>query len=357
MKVDCTLRAGCLGAVIIQCTLNSFSAACKLVGEDHFSFRALNFPGNYSVENSTLNFTPALKMSYSNLLPANGHWKQQITEYIREDVPSFDFGAFVVGDKPETAKLFMKQKGVICGVPFAAEVFKQCELEVEWHFKEGDYVSDEQLSKSLGKIVVATVHGPANNILLAERTALNLMARASGIATQSHITKKLADKSGYTGIIAGTRKTTPGLRQLEKYSMLVGGIDTHRYDLSSMVMLKDNHITSTGNITEAVKKAKSVCGFAVKVEVEVSSEKDAIEAIDAGADVIMLDNFQGPELQKVAKSLKLRYQGSNKAFLLECSGGLTLSNLSTYLCNDVDIYSTSSVHQGTGIVDFSLKIQ
>lgn len=295
-------------------------------------------------------------MSYANLLPANGHWKQQITEYLREDVPSFDFGAYVVGDKPETAKLYMKQAGVICGVPFAAEVFRQCQLDVEWHFSEGEYISAETLAQSLGKVVVATVSGAANNILLSERTALNLMARASGIATQSHTTKKLADESGYTGIIAGTRKTTPGLRQLEKYSMLVGGIDTHRYDLSSMVMLKDNHITSTGDITKAVKKAKAVCGFAVKVEVEVSSEKDAKEAIEAGADVIMLDNFQGPELQQVARSLKQHFHGSNKAFLLECSGGLTLANLSTYLCNDVDIYSTSSVHQGTGIVDFSLKI-
>lgn len=294
--------------------------------------------------------------SYANLLPANGRWKQQITEYLTEDVPSFDYGAYVVGDKEETASLYMKQAGLICGVPFAAEVFKQCELDVEWHYKEGTYVSDDELAAHGGKIVVATVKGPANKILLSERTALNLMARASGIATQSHITKKLADESGYTGIIAGTRKTTPGLRQLEKYSMLVGGVDAHRYDLSSMVMLKDNHVTSTGSITEAVKSARKVCGFAVKVEVEVSTETDAKEAIDAGADIIMLDNFSGSELQVVAQSLKNHYKGSGKSFMLECSGGLTLHNLSSYLCNDIDIYSTSSIHQGTGIVDFSLKI-
>lgn len=293
---------------------------------------------------------------YANLLPVNGKWKQQITDFLTEDVPSFDYGAFVVGNKPETASLYMKAEGLISGVPFAAEVFKQCELEVEWHHKEGEYISNEELAKLNGKIVVATVKGPANKILLAERTALNLLARSSGIATQSYVTKKLADESGYNGLIAGTRKTTPGLRQLEKYSMLVGGVDPHRYDLSSMVMLKDNHIASTGSITEAVKSARSVCGFAVKVEVEVSTEKDAREAIDAGADVIMLDNFSGDELQKVAQSLKKHYHGSNKSFLLECSGGLTLQNLKTYLCNDIDIYSTSSIHQGCKIVDFSLKI-
>lgn len=293
---------------------------------------------------------------YANLLPVSGKWKQKITDFLSEDVPSFDYGAFVVGNKEESASLYMKQTGVICGVPFAAEVFKQCELEVEWHFTEGQFVGPELLAKHGGKLVVATVRGPANKILLSERTALNLMARASGVATQSYITKKLADESGYTGVIAGTRKTTPGLRDVEKYSMLVGGVDAHRYDLSSMVMLKDNHIMSTGSITKAVQSARKVCGFAVKVEVEVSTEADAKEAIDAGADVIMLDNFDGPKLQTVAQSLKSHYKNSNKSFLLECSGGLTLHNLSSYLCNDIDIYSTSSIHQGTGIVDFSLKI-
>jgi nicotinate-nucleotide pyrophosphorylase (carboxylating) len=294
--------------------------------------------------------------SYANLLPTSGKWKQQITEWLTEDVPSFDFGAFVVGSKSETGSLYMKQYGVISGIPFASEVFAQCQLEVEWHYTEGYYVSEEELKKTNGKIVVATVKGAANNILLAERTALNLLARSSGIATQSYKTKQLADASGYTGLIAGTRKTTPGLRILEKYSMLVGGVDTHRYDLSSMVMLKDNHITSTGSITEAVKAARSVCGFAIKVEVEVSSEADAIEAIDAGADVIMLDNFSGDGLQQVARNLRNHYKNQQKSFLLECSGGLTLQNLSTYLCNDIDIYSTSSIHQGTGIIDYSLKI-
>lgn len=294
--------------------------------------------------------------SYANLLPVNGKWKQQITDYLTEDVPSFDYGAFVVGDKHETASLYMKQSGMICGVPFANEVFKQCELKVEWYYKEGDYIEEEVLAMNKGRLVVATVTGPANKILLSERTALNLLARAAGIATQSYLTKSLADKHGYTGLIAGTRKTTPGLRQLEKYSMLVGGVDPHRYDLSSMVMLKDNHITSTGSISKAVASARSVCGFAVKIEVEVSTEEDAREAIDAGADVIMLDNFKGPELQVAARNLRDHYKNSNKGFMLECSGGLTLQNLSTYLCNDVDIYSTSSIHQGTGIVDFSLKI-
>lgn len=155
----------------------------------------------------------------------------------------------------------------------------------------------------------------------------------------------MAKNAGYTGIIAGTRKTTPGLRAVEKYAMIVGGADPHRYDLSSMVMLKDNHVWSTGSITNAVKAARRVAGFATKIEVEVQTEEEADEAITAGADVIMLDNFQGKELQVAALSIKKRWEGK-KHFLLECSGGLTRENISEYLTNEIDVYSTSSIHQG-----------
>jgi len=127
------------------------------------------------------------------------------------------------------------------------------------------------------------VTGPARKILLGERIALNLIARASGIATKA---KRLTDKiknAGWTNLrLAGTRKTTPGFRVVEKYALLVGGADTHRYDLSSMVMLKDNHIWSCGSITKAVEKARSVAGFSIKIEVECQSEGEAEEAINAG---------------------------------------------------------------------------
>jgi nicotinate-nucleotide pyrophosphorylase (carboxylating) len=287
--------------------------------------------------------------TFSHLLPLNGEWRQDVTRWLSEDVPSFDYGGYVVGDTPQTATLYCKSNGIVSGVPFAQEVFNQCQLEVEWLVKEGDYIETDS------KVAVANVKGPARNILLSERTALNLLARGSGIATQSYKTIKLARESGFQGIIAGTRKTTPGLRRLEKYSMLVGGCDQHRYDLSSMVMLKDNHVWSTGSITDAVKNARKACGFSVKIEVECQSEEEADEAIEAGADVIMLDNFKGDDLKLAAVSLKSKWQGK-KAFLLECSGGLTLDNLSEFLTNEIDVYSTSSIHQGVGYVDFSLKI-
>lgn len=294
--------------------------------------------------------------SFAHLLPCAGQWKQTITAYLSEDVPSFDIGGFVVGDRLETASLYMKAPGIVCGIPFAQEVFDQCGLDVVWAISEGEDINADALASANGKIVVATVSGPAHKILLAERTALNLMARASGIALALHNIVSVARLDGYTGLIAGTRKTTPGLRLVEKYAMVVGGADPHRYDLSAMVMLKDNHIMSHGSITSAVSLARKVAGFATKIEVEVATFEDACQAIEAGADVIMLDNFTGVELKEVAKSLKTKYKGTNHKFLLECLGGLTIDNLRGFVCNDIDIYSTSSIHQGTGIIDFSLKI-
>lgn len=140
--------------------------------------------------------------------------------------------------------------------------------------------------------------------------------------------------------------------------MLVGGIDGHRHDLSSMTMLKDNHIWAVGgSITKAVHAAKAAGGFAIKVEVECTSEAEAEEAVRAGADIVMLDNFSPHEVMVGAKSLKERLgnEGFN-GFLIEVSGGLTEENVKDYVCPDVDILSTSSVHQGVKHVDFSLKV-
>ncbi|KAK9375663.1 Quinolinate phosphoribosyl transferase [Lipomyces chichibuensis] len=293
----------------------------------------------------------ANSLKYKNLLPASGEWKNDIRRYLSEDVPAFDIGGFVVGDEVKSATVNAKQSGVLAGVPFAQELADQTGLTIEWLIEEGAFVD----VPSGSKVPVAHVSGPANNLLLAERTLLNILARSSGIATKSRRIITLAREAGFTGIIAGTRKTTPGFRRIEKYAMLVGGVDTHRYDLSSMVMLKDNHVWATGSITRAVHAARSACGFSTKIEVECQSEAEADEAIEAGADVIMLDNFTNDGLVAAAKSIKSKWFGK-KHFLLECSGGLREENIRSYLTNEIDIYSTSSVHQGTGVVDFNMKI-
>ncbi|KAI1336030.1 Quinolinate phosphoribosyl transferase [Xylariaceae sp. FL0016] len=284
--------------------------------------------------------------SYEHLLPPS--WKAQVTAWLAEDTPSFDYGGFVVGDVPRTATLWGKSQGVIAGVPFFDEIFRQCGCRVAWLAAEGALVGE-------GKQRVATVTGPARGLLLAERVGLNLLARCSGIATASRDRVRELREAGYKGLLAGTRKTTPGFRLVEKYGMLVGGADAHRHDLSSMIMLKDNHVWSRGSITDAVHAAKAVGGFALKIEVEVQSEEEADEAIAAGADIVMLDNFSGEGCKAASLNLRERWKGKRQ-FLIEVSGGLTKENIQEYAGDFIDIISTSSIHQGVPHVDFSLKI-
>ncbi|PPR03844.1 hypothetical protein CVT26_000842 [Gymnopilus dilepis] len=286
--------------------------------------------------------------SYEHLLPPS--WKQQVALWLAEDTPSFDYGGYVVGEAFREAWLLGKgsQPAVLAGSPFVTEIFAQLGCEVEWHLKEGD--TFDPVTR------VAIVRGKARFLLLGERIALNLLARCSGIATKSKRIKDLARSYGFNGTIAGTRKTTPGFRLVEKYAMMVGGIDTHRYDLSSMIMLKDNHIWSSGSITAAIQQARQVGGFSLLLDVEVQSEAEADEAIEAGADIIMLDNMDGAELVKAARSLKEKWKGQRK-FLFETSGNITEANLQERAINEIDILSTSVVHQSVQHIDFSLKIQ
>lgn len=264
-----------------------------------------------------------------HILPVS--WKSQITAWLSEDTPSFDVGGFVVGSEQRTATLWGKSSGILAGVPFFNEVFTQCGCTVQWHAREGCHIETHQ-GVAKGKIALATVSGPANGLLEGERVALNILARCSGVASASRRLLINLRSAGYKGILAGTRKTTPGFRLVEKYGMLVGGADTHRMDLSTMTMLKDNHVWSRGSITKAVEAARAAGGFSLKIEVEVQSEEEADEAIAAGADIVMLDNFSSSGVKVAAKSLKERWAGK-KHFLLEVSGGLNEDNAEAYICH------------------------
>ena len=261
---------------------------------------------------------------FSNALPI--HWKSLAKSWLEEDCPSLDIGGYVVGDTSSEAILFMKSPGVLAGAPFFNAVFEILGCSVEWKSTEGEYLIVKD------RLDVAIVKGPARKVLLGERSALNAIARASGIASRSYQLSILKKECNWHGIIAGTRKTTPGFRIVEKYALLVGGVDTHRYDLSSMVMLKDNHIWASGSIECAVKKAKEIAGFSLKIEVECSSYEDAVKAIQAGADIVMLDNFLPKDLHQCAKKLKDNFSNT---FLIEGSGGLTVENAKEYFspCN------------------------
>lgn len=288
-------------------------------------------------------------MEYYHLLPPT--YKDEVRQWLRDDCPSTDIGGFVVGEKVESAHLLCKGSCVLAGVPFAQAVFELCELEVEWMAKEGVFVDIDVYSDK--KVIVAIVRGKCRNILLAERTALNILSRASGVATISRSAKEVAEAHGWKGSVAGTRKTTPGFRLVEKYALHVGGVATHRLDLSQMVMLKDNHIWSCGSITAAVKKAKSVAGFSIKVEVECQNLAEAIEAAEAGADIVMLDNQSPQKLKEDAAQLKQRFT----ALLVEASGGILEESMHQYMSEHVDIISRGTLTQGYPCIDFSLKVQ
>mmetsp|Transcript_31360 Transcript_31360/g.47411 ORF Transcript_31360/g.47411 Transcript_31360/m.47411 type:complete len:291 (+) Transcript_31360:65-937(+) len=284
---------------------------------------------------------------YSSLLP-DGQINKLVQEWMQDDHPSFDVGGLVVGDAVKTAKLLMKSTGVFAGKPFFEAIFKQLDCQIEWQqlAVEGDYIE----ASGSNKICLAMVTGPVNNLLRGERTALNTLSRCSGVATASQVARKAA--GDWKGWVAGTRKTTPGFRVVEKYGLLVGGAATHRLDLSQMVMLKDNHIWSAGSITSAVQLARKAAGFSQKIEVECQSLDEALEASKAGADIVMLDNFEPNQLKNDAKLLKEQFPH----VLVEASGGITSDTMPLYLSEHVDIVSQGKLTQGYSCLDYSLKI-
>ncbi|KAI3653237.1 hypothetical protein MP228_002662 [Amoeboaphelidium protococcarum] len=288
--------------------------------------------------------------------------KQILLEYLKEDIPSFDFGAFAVGTEQKQASLLCKASGVVSGLPVVQCLFTQilnCKFEA--FYSDGDYIDVDTVSdvqkghgSKAGRIVVAKVCGRACDLLRGERVALNLMARTSGISTLAHsIMSRVKEVlPQWKGCIAGTRKTTPGFRLFEKYALLVGGADCHRVDLSSMVMLKDNHIWSCGSISKAIQRVRQVSGFSLKVEVECRSYDEAVEAIRDGADVVMLDNFTPADAKIAADKIKKDY----KHIIIEVSGGITKDSVLDYICDSIDVLSMGSLTQGVPHIDFSMKI-
>lgn len=281
---------------------------------------------------------------FQHILPP--HSKKLVQSWLEEDIPSFDVAGIVVGSKQEKAVLLCKSPGVLCGKPFFDLIFSELGCQVEWKVEEGDVLCPDPV------LEVAWVTGPANKLLQGERTALNVLTRASGVATYARELRTQVKALGWQGEVAGTRKTTPGFRMVEKYALLVGGVSTHRYDLSHMVMLKDNHVWAAGSVSEAVRKARTAAGFSTKIEVECRSVREAREAAVAGAEVVMLDNFEPDALQEASSVLK----GEFPSLTVEASGGIRKDTLKLYCLPTVDVVSLSKTTQGYGCVNFSLKL-
>lgn len=227
-------------------------------------------------------------------------------------------------------------------------LFIVSKVRVEWLCDEGTSVAGDELNK-----VVGVVSGPANKVLQGERPALNLLSRLSGIATKTAMVVKKAKAASFAGVIAGSRKTTPGLRMMEKYALLVGGADPHRLNLSTSVMLKDNHIDLVGSIGGAIQRARSVAGFTQKIEVEARSVEQALEAAMEGADIVMLDNFEPMDAKLAAQKIKTRHPH----VMVEASGGMDEERMGEYFCPWIDVISMGgNLTQNVSIVDFSLKV-
>lgn len=261
---------------------------------------------------------------------------------LEEDITSEDVSTnAVMPTKVQgTVDLIAKEDGVIAGMDVYARVFKLLDedTEIEMFCHDGDEVREGDL--------MAKVTGDIRVLLSGERVALNYLQRMSGIATYTRSVAKLLEGSGVT--LLDTRKTTPNCRVFEKYAVRVGGGCNHRYNLSDGVLLKDNHIGAAGSITKAIQMAKAYAPFVRKIEIETETLEQVAEAVEAGADIIMLDNMT-PEVMKQAVAL---IDGRTQT---ECSGNITKENIARICEIGVDFVSSGALTHSAPILDISMK--
>lgn len=261
---------------------------------------------------------------------------------LQEDITSEDVSTNAVMPKAQKGKvdLICKQDGIIAGLDVYARVFTLLDdsTEVEFFCKDGDEVKAGQL--------MGIVTGDIRVLLSGERVALNYLQRMSGIATYTHEVAELLKGSKTT--LLDTRKTTPNCRIFEKYAVTVGGGSNHRYNLSDGVLLKDNHIGAAGSISNAVRMAKEYAPFVRKIEVEVETLDQVKEAVEAGADIIMLDNMTTDQMRAAIDLIDGRAE-------TECSGNVTKENIERLISLGVDYISSGALTHSSPIMDISMK--
>lgn len=261
---------------------------------------------------------------------------------LQEDITSEDVSTNAVmrSAVKGTVDLITKEDGIIAGLDVYARVFQILDekTEISFNFKDGDAVKKGDL--------LGTVTGDIRVLLSGERVALNYLQRMSGIATYTKQVSKLLEGSKVT--LLDTRKTTPNCRVFEKYAVRIGGGCNHRYNLSDGVLLKDNHIGAAGSVAKAVAMAKEYAPFVRKIEIEVETMEQVKEAVEAGADIIMLDNMT-PEMMKEAVEL---IAGRAQT---ECSGNITKENIAKILETGVDFVSSGALTHSAPILDISMK--
>ncbi len=280
--------------------------------------------------------------------------RNPITEELVRGFLSEDLGygditseALIKPDQRATAHLFFKEPGIAAGLEEAAAVFTLLGCEVRQHAADGASVEARK--------PLLEIEGPAKALLAGERVALNIVCHMSGIATTTAAVVKTVRTVHPKGRVAATRKTLPGLKNLEKKAVELGGGDTHRLRLDDCVIIKDNHLELLPSITEAVRLTREKVSFTKKIEVEVRDATQAVEAAEAGVDIIMFDNMKPDQIHEVLA--KLRSKGLCENRLFEASGGITPGNAADYAASGVDIISLGSLTHSAKALDVKLEIR
>jgi len=269
-------------------------------------------------------------------------------DFLREDIGMGDVTteAIVPAEAEVQAQIIVKEPAVIAGLYEASMLFEMVGVSFQARVEDGAEVAAET--------VIAEIKGRARAILSAERTALNILMRMSGIATLTRRFVKMIRKAGLNVKVAATRKTAPGLRFFDKKAVLIGGGDPHRFRLDDAFLIKDNHIKIAGGIKEAIRRARSSASFSKKIEVEAQTMKEALEAAGAGADIIMLDNMTLKEAEETLKALEAA--GFRDKVSVEISGGIDERNILDYARLKPDVISLGSLTHSVRAVDISLEV-
>ena len=267
----------------------------------------------------------------------------QVSQALVEDIGSGDLtAALIPADKQSTAHLIVRESAILCGQDWFNEVFHQLDntIQIDWHFKDGDSLSSDQC--------VCTIKGNAVYILTGERNAMNFLQTLSGTATVTHsYVKQLANSSVK---LLDTRKTIPGMREAQKYAVRCGGGYNHRHGLFDGILIKENHIMAAGSITNAVNAARESSPHTLKIEVEIETLDELREALDAGADIMLLDNMSNEQLEQ---AVNINQQKAK----LEVSGNITDERLQELSKIGIDFISTGAITKHIRAIDFSLRFE
>jgi len=272
----------------------------------------------------------------------------KIIEFLKEDVGAGDIttDAIIGQDIEAKAVIICHEDAIVSGLLEAIQIFNLLDCSANSLINEGDSIKKES--------PILKIQGKAQSILKCERTALNILGRMSGVATETSRIVEEAVKWNKDIIIASTRKTQPGFRIFDKKAVKSGGGDTHRYRLDDAVLIKDNHLKIIGSISSAVRTAKKNVSFTKKIEVEVSTIEETIEAIEAGADIVLLDNMKPQDISIIVRTLEKKQL--RKKIFLEASGGINMKNIKKYSETGIDAISLGVITHSAKNINFSLDI-